>query len=80
LLVEVLVDLLLVLLLVAGAVDGHLPELALQEMDLPEQQTPEVAVVAQHLQGLPVLAVLASSLFNIQNKEVKYGTLCTDWL
>jgi hypothetical protein len=24
--------------------------------------------------------VLESSLFNIQNKEVKYGTFCTNWL
>jgi hypothetical protein len=33
------------------------------------------------LEDRAVLAVRESSLFNIQNKEVKsYGTLCTDWL
>jgi hypothetical protein len=34
-----------------------------------------VAVVA-----VVILAVQESSLFNIQNKEVKYGTFCTNWL
>jgi hypothetical protein len=47
--------------------------------ELRELQT-LVVVEEEELMQMVVLVVLESSLFNIQNKEVKYGTLCTDWL
>jgi hypothetical protein len=50
----------------------------------PLQQLLELLILVAAVEVLEVLlvqVVLASSLFNIQNKEVKsYGTLCTDWL
>jgi hypothetical protein len=74
LLVEVVEDqlplvVLVVVVMVVLVLQGH-PELQIL-----------VVVEEGELLHLEDLVVLASSLFNIQNKEVKsYGTLCTDWL